>query len=693
METTELKKIDLTDFSGLFGSAPAQLADQELLSMDFLLHRAWQFLQTGHDVIYGRETWDAEKLLSLHSQVNQEMMKRGYQHTIKDSLDDQTEIEPPPAAMPVDAAPSASKDGSMEDDDEVFIEEMAIPEEDDVDKGIRQAFGSYGGKRALAHKIASYLPFHKTYVEPFAGGAAVLFAKNHSPEEVLNDRDPEIAFMYRFIRDHTTEDRKALAKRNWIINRDTHERLKKLKPSNDSDRFYKSYYLTRSSYGKHRGGSFNPANEGVKIDFENNIERAQQRLKNVAVHNKDYLDVLKKYDGENTFFYIDPPYPEKFNLFDFGFQEEGFLKALKNLKANWMVSYPVERAFKFKGYSVYKLKRRNQMKGPGGNKEWVTEILISKSPVKPLHLYIDKELDSKPEGMEESVPLFLSHLEESDDVSKIQGAFKSPGGKFRLCKKLVPMIPEHKTFVEGFCGGAQVFFHKSRSPEEVLNDVNPDLIFAYRFIKNMDEKDQAWLEKQYWTISRSHVKKVFGAEPQSPKERFYRIAYLNKANYWGRTDRIEGMRTGEKGEGYEIQLVKRLPQIQERLQGVKLMNKDWKDVIKEFDSKDAFFYLDPPYPLHWPKETGGVGSKFFKEEDMLPVLKNIKGQFLLSYELEKEKLFKGFKTYRVKTQWTGANQLGHRNKYELLVSNYPIKESDLYVEKDWRFVKENEERK
>jgi DNA adenine methylase len=90
------------------------------------------------------------------------------------------------------------------------------------------------------------------------------------------------------------------------------------------------------------------------------------------------------------------------------------------------------------------------------------------------------------------------------------------------------------------------------------------------------------------------------------------------------------MRTGEKGEGYEIQLVKRLPQIQERLQGVKLMNKDWKDVIKEFDSKDAFFYLDPPYPLHWPKETGGVGSKFFKEEDMLPVLKNIKGQFLLS---------------------------------------------------------------
>ena len=82
---------------------------------------------------------------------------------------------------------------------------------------------------------------------------------------------------------------------------------------------------------------------------------------------------------------------------------------------------------------------------------------------------------------------------------------------------------------------------------------------------------------------------------------------MNKANYWGRTDRIEGMRHGDKGEGYEIQLVKRLPQIKDRLQGVKLVNKDWKEVIKEFDSKDAFFYLDPPYPLHWPKESGKVG--------------------------------------------------------------------------------------
>ncbi|MBI2069442.1 MAG: DNA adenine methylase [Elusimicrobia bacterium] len=558
---------------------------------------------------------------------------------------------------------------------------------DDVDKGVRQAFGSYGGKRFLAHRIASYIPHHRTYVEPFAGGAAVLYAKDPSPQEVLNDRDPEIAFMHRFIRNHSAEDRAALARRDWVIRKETHERLKEMKPDSDRDRFYKSFYLTRSSYGKQRGGSFNPANAGVRIDFPANIERAQARLKNVAVSNKDYREILKEHDSPETFFYMDPPYPGKFNLFDFGFKEEEFLKAVKGLKAHWIISYPVENAEVFKGFNVYRVKRRNQMKGPGGNQEWVTELLVSNFPLKPLHLYIEKELDPTPEGLEAEAPELLPQIEQEPELEKVQAAFKSPGGKYRLYKKIIALIPEHKTFVEGFCGGAQVFFHKKRSETEVINDVNSDLIFSYRFIKNMAPEDWEWLKKQNWVISRGRARKVFEIKPRNPRERFYRFAYLNKSTYWGRTDVWEGVRTGPKGDGYHIKLVGRLPEIKERLQGVRLHSLDWKEAIKQYDSKDTFFYLDPPYPLHWPKEGGGHGSKFFKEEEMLPVLKNIKGKFVLSYELEKVSIFKGFKTYRVKTLWTGMHQLGVRSKYELLVSNFPLKPNDLYVEKSLESIR------
>lgn len=664
-------QIDLTDFGNLLRADSAKLADQELLALDHKLHRAWMHKQGDGELRLADTVLSFDDLVDRHTQVRKEMDRRAFQHRFHDELEGQTL--------------SRLKRTADEKDLKSTQQEPAPPQEpdaeaDDYEKGIRQAFGSYGGKRLLAHKIASYLTFHKTYVEPFAGGGAVFFAKDPSPREVLNDRDPEIAFMYRFIRDHAPGDRTALAKRDWVIRKETHERLKTMKPVSDRDRFYKNYYLTRSSYGKMRGENFNPANEGVRIDFPANIERAQKRLYKVTVHNKDYAKVLKKYDGAHTFFYMDPPYPDKYNFRDYGFDEEKFLKALKGLKAKWIVSYPVEHAAVFKGYHVYKVKRRNQMKGPGGNQEWVTEMMASNFPLEPLHLFIDKNLDSGSAGMEDEAPPFLPQLEELE-LEKVQGAFKSPGGKYRLFKKIISLLPEHKTFVEGFCGGAQVLFHKKPSDQEVMNDINSDLIFAYRFIKAMTPQDLEWLKRQNWVISKRRAEKVFKMQPQTPRERFYRFTYLNKAHYWGRADVQEGVRTGPKGEGCKIQLMRRLPQIQDRLESVKIHSWDWRDVIKGYDSKDTLFYLDPPYPKHWPRELGNHGGKFFKEEDLLPALKKIRGKFILSYELEKAGLFKGFKTYRIKTLWTGARQLGARPTYELLVSNFPLKETGLYVEK------------
>ncbi len=379
MTITQTIKIDLAQFGTLFKTDPAKLSDQELLSLDFLLHRVAAIASEKHPVFLEGEEWTHRDVVSLHDRVREEMAARGYRHTIEDPLTVESLL---PEAQKESMPPLFTLSGD------------AAEVEDDAEKGVRQAFGSYGGKRLLAHKIAAYIPYHKTYVEPFAGGAAVLFAKAPSPKEVLNDRDPEIAFMHRFIRDHTPEDRAALGRREWTIRKSVHERLRERKPVDDRERFYKGYYLTRSSYGKMRGKSFNPANEGVRIDFPANIERAQKRIQSTTVHNKDYLKVLRKYDGPETFFYIDPPYPGTFNLFDFGFKEDEFVEALSQLKAKWIVSYPEERKSALKGYHVTTVKRRNQMRGPGGNQEWVKEILASNQPFEAVHLYVDKNLES-----------------------------------------------------------------------------------------------------------------------------------------------------------------------------------------------------------------------------------------------------------------------------------------------------------
>jgi len=70
----------------------------------------------------------------------------------------------------------------------------------EVHKGI---WGSPAGKTHLARRIVAELPEHRVYVEPFAGGAQVLFTKEPSEVEVVSDLDPEIAFAFRFAKSIT----------------------------------------------------------------------------------------------------------------------------------------------------------------------------------------------------------------------------------------------------------------------------------------------------------------------------------------------------------------------------------------------------------------------------------------------------------------------------------------------------------
>lgn len=62
-------------------------------------------------------------------------------------------------------------------------------------------FPFFGGKQGLARQIASLLPPHEVYCEPYAGSCAVLWRKPPSPLEVINDMDGELVHFYKVLRD------------------------------------------------------------------------------------------------------------------------------------------------------------------------------------------------------------------------------------------------------------------------------------------------------------------------------------------------------------------------------------------------------------------------------------------------------------------------------------------------------------
>lgn len=176
-------------------------------------------------------------------------------------------------------------------------------------KPVRQAFGSPGGKTYLAPKIVGMIPLHETYVEPFAGGAAVYFKKPPSEKEVLSDKDREIAFAFRFLRDMTKEQYKRLKRYDWEVSRETFGKVKAMEPGDDVERFRRFYYLKKGSF-KLTGETVDTGNIGKVISIDR-LPKVGGRLKRTAIHGGDALGMIRKYDKPNVFFYLDPPYPKR----------------------------------------------------------------------------------------------------------------------------------------------------------------------------------------------------------------------------------------------------------------------------------------------------------------------------------------------------------------------------------------------
>ena len=63
----------------------------------------------------------------------------------------------------------------------------------------------HGSKWRLAPWIISQFPTHRTYCEPFAGGAGVLLRKMPSEVEIYNDLDGRVVNFFRVARDHPAE--------------------------------------------------------------------------------------------------------------------------------------------------------------------------------------------------------------------------------------------------------------------------------------------------------------------------------------------------------------------------------------------------------------------------------------------------------------------------------------------------------
>lgn len=170
-----------------------------------------------------------------------------------------------------------------------------------------------GGKRRLLKYLLCDIPAHTTYCEVFAGGAAVLLAKDPSKAEVLNDINGDLVRLYRCVQHHLDE---LVRQFRWaLLSREMFRwaQLQHVDTLTDIQRAARFYYLQKLAFGaKVSGQTFGVSTSSPLrlnlLRMEEDLSQAHLRLARVTIECLPWSECIQRYDRPETLFFLDPPY-------------------------------------------------------------------------------------------------------------------------------------------------------------------------------------------------------------------------------------------------------------------------------------------------------------------------------------------------------------------------------------------------
>jgi DNA adenine methylase len=177
---------------------------------------------------------------------------------------------------------------------------------------------------------------------------------------------------------------------------------------------------------------------------------------------------------------------------------------------------------------------------------------------------------------------------------RVRPILRWPGGKTRMLKKILPLIPPHVCYCEPFAGGLAVLLAKERSSVEVINDMNGTLVALYR---NLQFHLPALISELDWMFSSRQNLHDFIAQPGITElQRAARFLLVNRTSFGGNMHSFAVAKTRGGGAAYDRALTNKLLQsAHRRLDRVVIEHLPYERCFANYDSKDSFFFLDPPY--------------------------------------------------------------------------------------------------
>jgi len=236
---------------------------------------------------------------------------------------------------------------------------------------MRPLFSYYGGKQTLIAKILSLIPPHGVYVEPFAGGATVFWAKTPAPVNVINDKNEDIFNFYRVAKTKYEELRGMLS---WTLHsRALYNRAKDIfaqkEKHTDVERAWAWWVLVNCSFNSKFKGGWATGCSNFAGKIKNKIKlfcekEVLERLENAVLECDDGLRVIERWDCPDAFFYVDPPYVGTHQGHYAGYETEDLLAllgVLSKIKGKFALSHfdnaDILRHAEKNGWEVFKIQR------------------------------------------------------------------------------------------------------------------------------------------------------------------------------------------------------------------------------------------------------------------------------------------------------------------------------------------------
>ena len=270
------------------------------------------------------------------------------------------------------------------------------------------------------------------------------------------------------------------------------------------------------------------------------------------------------------------------------------------------------------------------------------------------------------------------------------------GGKQTMAKYIAEMLPEHKIYCEPYFGGGAVFFEKSKSYLEVINDINDKLIMFYITVKENFPSLKSMINNTLHseTLYRT-AKQMYNHYPEGVTdiELAWSVWMITNGSFAGTVHGGWKWDNGRAGSHVGVYFKKRRESlskaISERISETQISCRPAIKVISERDGDETVFYLDPPYPGTDQKHYSGFTMLDFVE--LLQVIEKIKGKFILSNfwsQTLKYYIWKNNWYYESHTSYSKVNFLGHRGKDKKAVNKTEILGCNFIPEKSIQYKRE-----